>query len=61
MKSSTFWDITPFNPLKVNRRFGEKSRLHLEGRRISQARNQREAGSKLAPFNFQKKVGYLPS
>jgi hypothetical protein len=32
--SSIFWDITPC------------SRLHFEGRRISQARNQPEAGSK---------------
>jgi hypothetical protein len=27
MKSSTFWDITPCNPLKVNRRFGGTCRL----------------------------------
>jgi hypothetical protein len=33
-------------PLKVNRRFGRKCRLHLQCRRISQARNQRKAGSK---------------
>jgi hypothetical protein len=38
-----FWDITSCNPLKVNRRFGGTSRLHLRGRRISQARNQRES------------------
>jgi hypothetical protein len=32
--------------LKVNRRFGGTYRLHRQGRRIRQARNQREAGSK---------------
>jgi hypothetical protein len=32
-KSSIYWDITPFNPLKVNRRFGGTYRFHLQGRR----------------------------
>jgi hypothetical protein len=32
MKSTFFWDITPFSPLKVNRRFGETYGLHLQGR-----------------------------
>jgi hypothetical protein len=43
MKSSVFWDITPCGPLKVNRHFGGTFRLHLHGRRISQARNQHES------------------
>jgi hypothetical protein len=30
MKSSVFWDITPRSPLKVNRRFGEAYRLHIQ-------------------------------
>jgi hypothetical protein len=46
MKSSIFWDITPYSPLKVNRRLGGTCRLHLQGRRINQARNKREADSK---------------
>jgi hypothetical protein len=29
MKSTVFWDITPFIPLKVSRRFGGKYRLPL--------------------------------
>jgi hypothetical protein len=41
MKSTIFWDITLCSPLKVNRRFGRTYRLHLQGRRISRARNQR--------------------
>jgi hypothetical protein len=41
-----FWGITPRSPLNVNRRFGGTCRLHLQGRRISQARNQCEAGGK---------------
>jgi hypothetical protein len=32
--------------LQVTRHFGGKCRLYLQGRRISRARNQREAGSK---------------
>jgi hypothetical protein len=46
MKSSVFYDITPRGPLKVNRRFEETCRLHLQRREISQIRNQHEAGSK---------------
>jgi hypothetical protein len=46
MESSIVWDITPCSPVKVNRRFGETCRLHLQGRRINQARNKREAGSR---------------
>jgi hypothetical protein len=34
MKNSIFWDITPYSPLKGNRRFGGTCRLHLHGRRI---------------------------
>jgi hypothetical protein len=46
LKSSVIWDITLRSPLEVNRRFEETCRLHLQNRRISQARNQHEAGSK---------------
>jgi hypothetical protein len=42
MKISIIWDITPCSPLKVNRRFGGTCRLHLQGRRICRARDQRE-------------------
>jgi hypothetical protein len=28
IKSTVFWDITPYSPLKVNRTFGGKCRLH---------------------------------
>jgi hypothetical protein len=37
------WDITSCSPLKVNRRFGGTYRLHLQSRRISRARDQRES------------------
>jgi hypothetical protein len=43
MKSTIFWDITPCSPLEVNRRFGGTYRFHLQGRRISGARNQPES------------------
>jgi hypothetical protein len=58
MKTSVFWDITPCNPLKVGRRFGGTCRLHHQGRRISQARNQHEAGSKQSLYkgNLLKKI-----
>jgi hypothetical protein len=43
MNSTIFWDITPCSPLKFNRRFGETYRLHLQCRKMSRARNQRES------------------
>jgi hypothetical protein len=43
-KSSIFWDITPRSPVKFNRHFGGKYRFHHQGRRISEASNQRGAG-----------------
>jgi hypothetical protein len=40
------WDITPCSPLKVNRHFGGTCRLHLQGRKISRTRKQRESKRK---------------
>jgi hypothetical protein len=42
VKSSIFWDIILCNPLKANQHFGGTCHLHLQGQRLSQARNQRE-------------------
>jgi hypothetical protein len=39
-------DTTACSPLKVDRRFGSTRHLHLQGQRLSQARNQYAAGSK---------------
>jgi hypothetical protein len=46
IKNSIFWDITPCVPFKANRHFGGIRLLNLQGQRISQARNQLEAGSR---------------
>jgi membrane protein insertase Oxa1/YidC/SpoIIIJ len=43
LKSSFFCDIMPCSPLKVSQSFGGMYHLHLNGQRISQARNQHEA------------------
>jgi hypothetical protein len=52
-KSSVFWYIMPSSPSKVNRCFGGTCRPHLvEGQRISQGRNQCEAGSNLLHTGF---------
>jgi hypothetical protein len=45
MKSSVFWDITPWSPLEANQRFGRTFCLHLQGQRIIQVSNQREVSS----------------
>jgi hypothetical protein len=50
LNSSIFWNITPCSPLKTNRRFWGTCRLQLQDRRVSQARNQHEAGSKQSLF-----------
>jgi hypothetical protein len=38
--------MKPCGPVKATRSFGGTYRLHLQGRRISQAKKQHEAGSK---------------
>jgi hypothetical protein len=43
MNVATFWDIAPCSPY-VNRCFGGKYHLHLQGSRISRTRNRRVAG-----------------
>jgi hypothetical protein len=43
MKNTIFWGMTPCSPLSANRRFGRTYRFHLQGQRISQARNRRES------------------
>jgi hypothetical protein len=50
MKRSLCWNITPFHLLRFKWRYGEKCRLHLQGRRMSQAKNQHEAGSKICLY-----------
>jgi hypothetical protein len=44
-EESCLWYTTPCNSVKVNRRFGRTCHFRLQGRRISQAGNQHEAGS----------------
>jgi hypothetical protein len=43
VKSSIFWDITPGSLLKVNGPFTGTCHPHLQGRRIIQAKRQRES------------------
>jgi hypothetical protein len=48
LKCYVVWDLTPYTPLKIKRLFGGICRLHVQGRTISQGRNQHETG--LATF-----------
>jgi hypothetical protein len=50
VKSSVFWDIMLCSPLKVEQHFGGTCDLHIQGWRISLARNQCEAGIKQTWF-----------
>jgi hypothetical protein len=49
-RSLIFYDVTLCFPLKVNRRFGGTYRLSLQGRRISERRNQHDADSKQSAY-----------
>jgi hypothetical protein len=61
MMNTIFWDITPCSPLKVNRCSGGICDLHLQGKRINQARNQHEPNGKkvLGGYMFFRNVGLL--
>jgi hypothetical protein len=54
MNTSVVWDIRG-----VNRRLGGIYILHLQGRKVSEARNQHEANKNL--FNLYRNVdGFIP-
>jgi hypothetical protein len=56
-----FWTITSCIPLKVYRRFGGACRLHLQGRRINQARNLRGSRWVETSVEFQRTTRpYIP-
>jgi hypothetical protein len=67
LKGSIFWDMMPCSSSKVNLRFGGKYRLHLQGRRINRARDQRESRWQIEPVlkpefggdMFFRNVGWL--
>jgi hypothetical protein len=52
MKSFVFWDIMLCSPLNVIRHFRQIYRLHLQGWRINQVRNQCVAGAHLFSWWF---------
>jgi hypothetical protein len=49
MKSVTFWVVMCSTSVEVHQHLGRTCHLHLQGQKLSQARNQREAGSKQFP------------
>jgi hypothetical protein len=57
MKSSIFWNITPCNPIKVNRRSRRTYGLHLQGQKVNYARNHHEAGRFLLGLFFDPEDG----
>jgi hypothetical protein len=58
MKSAIFWDITPCSQLTVNRHFGGTYHLHLQGRRINRARNQRESRWQAEPVPPKRRLTF---
>jgi hypothetical protein len=57
MKTSVFWDKTPYRPFKFNRRFGRTRHHQLQVQRISQVRKEPEAGR--AESCYQSSAFYL--
>jgi hypothetical protein len=55
-----FWDLTPRSQLKVSRHFGRAYRFHLQDRRITQVRNQRETGKKTSVYLKKTARPYVP-
>jgi hypothetical protein len=53
INNSVLWDITPCTPLDVSQSFGETCRLHIQGRRVIQVRNQHEPGIKKSSARSQ--------
>jgi hypothetical protein len=47
MKSTSFWDLTPYSLVEVYRYFGVKYCLYFQGWRVSQVSSQQEASSHL--------------
>jgi hypothetical protein len=47
------WDIKTYSPLKRTRHFGETFRFQLQGRWISQERNQHKAGRRKTLYNHR--------
>jgi hypothetical protein len=58
-KSCIFWGIPPCIPLKINWRFGGICRLHLQGLRVSQARNHHKGVRRHSCENFRPYNNYL--
>jgi hypothetical protein len=56
LNSSIFWDITSCSLLKINRWFGGKCSLHLQGWRLSQPRRQHEVGSVISHSHSYKNL-----
>jgi hypothetical protein len=58
VNNSVSWDITLYNPLKVNRHFGGIYRLHLQGLRVKQ-RNSIKHVLLVAYFMLIPRLAYL--
>jgi hypothetical protein len=59
MKRFIFRVITPCHPLKVNRHFEGTCDLHLQGQRMSQARNQHEGRWQVEAFTLVSCLAYF--
>jgi hypothetical protein len=59
-KNSVFWYVTPCCLLNVNWRYGGTCYLHLQGKRISQARNQQSSACCLLYASFLLGLFFYP-
>jgi hypothetical protein len=56
-KSTNFWGVTPCSMVEVHQCFWGTYCLHLQGQRVSQARNQQEADGKQSSSHFCSLLG----
>jgi hypothetical protein len=56
MEGGIFRVITPCNSIEVHRRFGETYHLHLQGRKVIEARNQRKQAADSIPRSVDELV-----
>jgi hypothetical protein len=62
IKNNIFWDVKHCSPLTVSRCSEQTNRFYIQGKRIDQARNQHESGSKFCSLsNIPFFCGFIPS
>jgi hypothetical protein len=60
LKTSAYWNITLYSPVKVNRRFRSTQPFHLHGRRVSNAKKSASDRHQAGPCLLPTLLTFLP-